>query len=83
MYDKTVTPHDCNEEVSFPSLSSLIENIDEEFGRVSRVNVDKGIRWHAYPRLDVAEQKLTLESWPTEGKTPDEACAKLWLVLNK
>jgi len=77
MFDKSVTPHDCNEEVSFPSLSSLIDACGEEFDCL-RVTVGDNPTAKYKAFADTKNGYVI-----SDGNTTEEAIARLWLVLNK
>lgn len=56
-----------------PTLSELIESCGDSFKLLTRFKEDMCI-WIAGDDID---------HYITEGKTPEEAVAKLWLELNK
>lgn len=66
-----------------PHLSELIEACGEEFGSLNKrfgVPVeDDGLIWIA--RAQSSESELA--PYERRGPTPEEAVARLWLVLNK
>jgi len=68
--NSALEPHDCDEEIHFPSLSSLID----ELGKGLYALVREGYEWRAFEKYDGTFQV---------GDTPDEAAACLWLHLNK
>ena len=63
-----------DDEVYLPTLSELIEACGDRFDSLIKIKMNKGYIWSArsynYPIQE-------------SSKTPEEAVAKLWLVLNK
>lgn len=62
--------------ISFlPTLSELIEACGEKFGRLEALHNQN--RWLA------SAPWVTPGGYDTDGVTPEEAVARLWLALNK
>jgi len=68
--------------VSYPTLEELIEACGEGFNTLSRDTSTSTTCWvvNNYSEIDAPEE--TVLGW-FEGKTPIEAVARLWLVINK
>ena len=62
--------------VQSPQLGELIEACGDRFGSLYRFNDDP--EWYAY-----RAGTRTKEHGEFDGKTPEEAVARLWLALNK
>ncbi len=60
-------------DVACPTISELIEECGNNFHVLHRWITMKGLLWGAADRYGLIE----------EGKSPEEAVAKLWLKLNK
>ena len=61
------------DDVYYPTLSELIESCGEKFESLRLEMGDgTGLFWRAHSSLSRAD-----------GKTPEEAVARLWLALNK
>ena len=71
---KTVMGFDDGTYYLLPSLSELIEACGEEFWNLTY----DGGEWHTN-----FTQGSEYDFGETEGKTPEEAVARLWLALNK
>ncbi len=57
-----------------PSLAELIKACGDQFSHLSRYELEDNIIWAAFQRTSEIAGK---------GKTPEEAVALLWLVLNE
>ena len=64
-----------------PALSELIEACRDGFRELVRDTSTSEIIWECNVYADV-DEKIEPNSW-TEGNTPEEAVANLWLELNK
>ena len=67
---------------ALPTLEELIEACGEGFNTLSRDASTSTTCWvvNNYSEIDAPEE--TVLGW-FEGKTPTEAVARLWLVINK
>lgn len=73
---------DSGKNYHYPSLEELIEACGEEFkGLIYGESYEVGKPWGAY-RI-ILGYECGLNSPETEGSTPSEAVANLWLELNK
>lgn len=68
--------------IKVPTLSELIEACGDEFGKLLRVETPYKPLWITYSTKE-PKDSLTIDTWPCEGKTPEEAVARLWLTLQK
>lgn len=66
-----------NQFLYVPTLSELIEACGDKFDSLNNIDTDydKKFGWQAIQSINLLEKKAAL------GNTPEEAVAKLWLVL--
>ena len=63
-----------------PKLSELIDACGEDFSHLKRYPVDEVVYWWAVTHSKFDKNGNNSEE---QGKTPEEAVARLWLALNK
>jgi hypothetical protein len=66
-----------------PTLSELIEACGECLSHIKRYPLEDCVYWWAVSHCGHKEHEIGGNNLEEQGKTPEEAVARLWLALNK
>lgn len=80
-YYMQVIPED-DKGVRLPTLSELIEACGQCLSHIKRLRVNDYDYWWAVSHCGHPEHEWSGNNLEKQGKTPEEAVAKLWIALN-